>query len=114
MSLITRVTNYQVAIYWAPSTANDFGLSTFDTPVEIDVRWEDKNEAYMTAAGTTAQSNAFVYVDQDVLLGGMLKLGELDSSTEDDPADEDDTYEIMRFDKLPNRRATEFLRTVFL
>jgi len=33
----------QTATYWAPLSVNKFGEQTFSPPVNINVRWEEKN-----------------------------------------------------------------------
>jgi len=47
--------------------------------------------------------------------GDRLALGELDSNTALDPEDSGvESFQIERFDALPNLKATEFLYTAFL
>lgn len=114
MSVITRMRK-QSAVYWPLDALDAFGQPTWGTPVEIECRWEDSNEQIMLPNGETIMSRATVYVDRDTPEGGLLMLGELSSSVdEDDPKKNAGVWEIRKFDKLPNFRNTEFLRTVYL
>lgn len=116
MRLLTKMLK-QKAVYWKLSSLefDDFGQPIPTTPVEIDCRWEDVGEEFLDSNGTIQLSRARVYVDRDVEVGGVLMLGELDSSVdEDNPKENENAWEIRRFEKLPTLKATQFLRTVFL
>lgn len=114
MSLITRMLK-QTAVYWSPATLDDFGQPTWNAGVEISVRWEDVTEEFMDADGNLTKSRAKVFVSQDVVTKGVLMLGALESTVDDiDPKANSGAWEIRGFHKLPNIRATEFLRTAFL
>jgi len=121
MSIINRMQK-QSAVYWPLAGSDsgsldydDFGLPVVTTPEEIDCRWEARSEEYLDSNGTTRLSNAVVYVEKDVDVGGILMLGIEDDIT--DPVnikENEGAYEIKRFDKLPTFKATEFLRTVYI
>ena len=121
MSIITRMLK-QTCVYWPLASAesgglayDDYGQPVVTDPIEITCRWEDVNEEFLDATGTKQMSRAVVYVDRDVSLGGILMLGELtDITDEDNPKENDGAWEIRKFDKLPNFRATEYLRTAYL
>ena len=121
MSIITKMLR-QTAVYWALASGDDVGTDDFgqpivtaSDPVEIQCRWEDDNVEFIAADGTKQLSRAVVYVSEDVALGGILMLG-----TEDDITDAVNikenagAWEIKAFGKLPNFKATEYLRTVYL
>lgn len=122
MSIITRMRK-QKAVWWPLQTiesagddADNYGqpLVSLD-PIEIDVRWEDVSEEFIDETDTVQMSRARVYVDRDVEVGGILMLGELTDITDaNNPKENDNAWEIRRFEKLPNLKNTEFLRTVFL
>jgi len=119
MSIITRRLK-QTAVYWAMNSGADafdeFGQPQYEDPIEIDCRWEVVTVEFLGPQGTQELSNARVGVGQDVEVGGVLMLGELtdiDSSLTV-PKQNDETYEIRRFEKLPNLKTTEFLRTVYM
>jgi len=116
MRIISKMLK-QKAVYWELSSVefDNYGQPIPSTPIEIDVRWEDVSEEFLDANGTMQLSKAKVYVDRDVELGGVLMLGELDSSVdEDNPKENENAWEIRRFEKLPTLKATQFLRTCYL
>jgi len=127
MGLISRMRK-QNAIYWPPAPADGFGRRGYGTLVEFvltggvnsRVRWEDRAEEFVDTKGTTVLSNAVVYVPVlpgggEVETGGFLWLGDrADLTDESDPTNNSGAHEVRRGDKLPNFKATEFLRTVYL
>ncbi len=110
MSYITRNLK-QTATYWASPTSDGRGGYTFDTAAAVSVRWEDKQIVSKDANGKEFISEAIVYIDQDVDIGGFLYLG---TSTETNPKDQPGAYKIMNFRKTPNLAGTEFERKVIL
>lgn len=114
MSIITRMLK-QTGVYWPFDAVDDFGQPTYGAAVEISVRWEDSNQEFIDSEGETQISSALVYVSQDVVVKGRLYLGVLaDVGSSGLPSTVNPTWEIRKYDKLPNLRATEFLRSVFL
>ena len=121
MSLITRMRK-QKAVYWALASSDsggiafdDFGQPKYTDPVEIKCRWKDVTEEFLDAKGARQLSHAKVYVDRDVDVNGILMLGVIaDITNEENPKENDGAWEIKRFDKTPNFRATEFLLTAYL
>lgn len=107
----------QTAVYWGNPVNDGQGGRTFDDPVEIAVRWEQKQELFIDAAGQEARSSAVVYLAQDVVLGGFLYLGTLDdisSAEEADPMIVSNAYAIRNFQSIGNVKATTFLRRAWL
>jgi len=128
MSLITRMRK-QNAIYWPPATADDYGRVAVGTLVELTltggvnsrVRWEDQAKEFIDSNGITRVSQAVVYVPAlpggggEVAVGGFLWLGDRgDLESETDPGANEGAWEVRRFDKLPNLKNTEYLRTAYL
>jgi hypothetical protein len=121
MSLIEDML-IQKAVYWPLGSADsggrdfdDYGQPVYATPVEIDCRWHDKNTELILADGTQTVSRSLVFVDRDVVLGGVLWLGELaDVAYADDPKANDGAWEIIKFDKIPDMDGEEFVRKAFL
>lgn len=116
MSLIKRVLR-QDAVYWAPNSVRgyDGNTSGFSAPVAVKVRWTDKERFHVLQTGVQVISQSNVMINIDVLKEGYLWLGDLaDVVAVTDPTEQDGAWEIMKFDKMPNLRATEFLRTAYL
>ena len=83
--------------------------------MQILVRWDDKVEEFLDFEGERKLSNAVVYVGQDMSLGGILMLGTLADITDSVNIKENaGAWEIRRFDKIPNLKASEFLRIAYL
>jgi hypothetical protein len=117
MGLLERMRK-QDAVYWAPTTYDAFGAPLHADPTALLVRWEDTQEQYVDATGTTRVSRAKVYVGEDLELGGLIMLGDIsiaqDSGFPADPRSYEGVLEIRSFTKIPNRKATKFLRQVFV
>jgi len=129
MGIISKMRR-QNAIYWPPATPNDFGRASHGSLTELviipdgggnyRVRWEAKTKEFLDTQGTTRRSNAVVYCPvlpggTEVSVGGFLWLGDRNDLTdESDPNNNEGAYEIRRFDKTPNLKATEFLREAYL
>ena len=114
MSIITKVLK-QTAIYWAPTGGFDkFGQALFSAPEEITCRWIDKTEEVITPDGTKVLSQSRAMVSKDVQVGGILMLGELDSTVDAIPKNNPGAHEIVQFGKVPNFRCTEFVRTAYM
>lgn len=116
MSLISKMRK-QIAVYWAIADEpfDSHGRPVFADPVEISCRWEDKTEKFVDQNGEEVLSQAKVFVDRDVCIGGVLMLGSIGSGLNlTDPKKNVGAYEIRRFEKLPNLKVTEYLRTVYL
>jgi len=108
----------QKAVYWADSgTTDGFGSSVYQTPLEIDVRWELKNELYVDDKGNENTSQAVIYPNTELTLNGYLYLGELaDLSVEQqaDPILLDDSFIISKIQKIPSINNIEFMFKVWL
>lgn len=101
------------AAYWAPLGRDGSGRPIYGTPVEIDCRWEDTNEQFINAIGEEQMSQAIVYVDRDLELAGMLRLGK-EVTAPADPALDNDSFEIQKVSDIPNLPADDFLKRVML
>lgn len=112
MSIITKMRK-QEAIYWKRLTPDQYGKYSFDSPVEISCRWEDKASEFLDSTGQKQVSRSIVYVDRVISVGDRLMRGEMDSNTPADPLTAD-SFEVRRFDQEPNLKATEFLLTAYL
>lgn len=115
MSLITRMVK-QTAVYWPVAVdADETGRRILGEPVEIKCRWEDVQTEVVGPDGNKFLSRSTVYVLIDTSVGGYLWLGKLADVPFPLQADiNPGACDIKQKAKLPNMRATEFLRTVYL
>jgi len=114
MSIIERMLK-QICVYWAPIGTDNYGNPTFASPVELACRWEAATEEFLSFMGERELSNALVYVESDVKPRGVLMLGELTDITDSVSIKENDNaWEIRRFDSTPTLKATKFLREAYL
>jgi hypothetical protein len=114
----------ETCVYWGSPVNDGYGGFTFDDPIEIKCRWENKSEVNVGWLSTGFPANlllskASVLVLQDLDLEGYLYLGKLtdfDSSVDTSkPIEIPGAYVIHRFDKIPMVRKTdEFVRTAWL
>ena len=73
----------QTATYWAPSTTDQYGDTTFATPIELSpengdgVRWEERSERIIDVndRGDQDQGRAVVWTLRAVVKGGYLYRG---------------------------------------
>lgn len=108
----------QIAVYWGNPVSNGSNGFTFDDPVEINCRWEDKKELIQDTQGNEIVSTATVFVLQDLDELGYLYLGTLDdfesSGIGDDPKNTYGSFQIKRFNKIPSLKRNEYIRKVYL
>jgi len=102
------------AVWWARLEPDQYGKFSFDDPVEIKCRWEDKADEFRNSEGQMEASTATVYVDRIMKNGDKLKRGELDSETPDDPSDDLLAFEIQAFEQFPNFRCREIMYVAHL
>jgi len=75
------------------------------------VRWEEKNEEFIDLQGNTKISQAVVFAQQDLDVGGYLLLGD---SPLTDPTLDNNAMVIQRYSKIPDLRAVQFNRKAWL
>lgn len=115
MSLITRMRK-ETAVWFEKTGTDPYGKPTHGVPVEIKVRWDAVSKQFIKPTGEEVMSNAIVYVDRDVKVGDVLLLGTIADNVTNplDAKDNVGAWEVQRFDRNPNLRATEYLRTAYL
>lgn len=105
----------QKAVYWPCIGRNDNGQPIYDDAEEIDCRWEDIAKLFTNAQGQTEVSRSEVYVDRDMKLDGVLWLGTLNTVADlDDPLTNENAWSIRYMKKIPNKKATKFVRIATL
>lgn|SRR4030067_2392484 len=116
MGFVTKFLK-QKAVYWGTPVSSGYGVYTFASGIEINVRWEDKQVKFVNNKNMEVLSRSIIMLDVDIEVGGMLYLGELadlSSSQIANPLLVSGTYEIGRYDKIPNLSATDYVRTAWL
>lgn len=99
-----RRTLVQTAVYWGNPTGDGEGGNTYDAPVEVKCRWQDRKQVIMEDNGEKMLSRALAFVEQELDYNGLLYLGtlaDLDSTQEADPSTITDICIIKRFEKIP-------------
>lgn len=105
----------QTAVYWSSPVADGYGGYTFSQPVEISVRWEDKQEKYISLKGEEKISRSIVYSEQDFDVGGYLMLGVMDDlDSEYDPQKQENALLIQAISKVPSIKSDKYLRSAWL
>lgn len=110
MTFLTRHLK-QIATLWTVSNIDSFGDPSFNSPVEINVRWEDRTELFINMDGAEERSQAVVFLSIDVTPGDFLMLG---SSTEADPLSIRTAYMVKSFRKIPGLGGDKFERRAIL
>lgn len=116
MSLITRMRK-QKAVYWSrlkdvnnQPLSDKFGQPAYNDPVEVDCRWDDKQEHLLTPAGTTIDSVATVYPSVVPIVGDLLWKGLLSEATNQQLVPgSPGVFEIKIAEIIPDRKAKENL-----
>jgi hypothetical protein len=66
----------QDATYWAPGAYDGFGSRVLFDPILIKCRWQDTSVLFRNAQGEEVVSEAVVYADRQLAIGGYLALGD--------------------------------------
>lgn len=108
MSLIDKIRR-QWCVYWEWIGQDAHGKDVYAEPIEIKVRWEDRQERDISPlTGEEVMVRSTIYVDRDMTLGGVLWLGLLVDAPNTPP--EHNKIKVVR--SIPNKRALKFVRTV--
>lgn len=113
MALIDKIYN-QDAVLWPKVSQDEEGDEKYGTAKAIKVRWEDLAEEYVDDRGATRVSSSKVYVPYALNMGDMIALG-----TKKDMVDLTNPHRsgaklVTKTGSIPNRRATKYLRWVYL
>lgn len=101
----------QPAVYWGNPQPDGFGGITYDDPIQVYVRWDDKVQSVIAQNGELFVSKSVILTPDDFELQGKIKLGLLSEIG----TDETDAWEIKVIEKTPMIKSkTEFVRTMYL
>lgn len=112
----------QTAVFWSAPVPDGWGGFTFASPVEVDVRWTEKQEKFNIDKGTfggeglmeEALSNVVILCETDLELKGKMFLGSLTDLSSDQLPESVDALTIMGYSKIPTKLADQFLRKAWL
>ena len=109
----------QTAVYWGNPVNDGYGQYTYDEPIEISVRWDEKQELVKYDKGNERMCKAKAIVTGDYFKG-MLALTTLDTlngeySDISDPKEIDGVFEIISYEKIPMvLKDDDFFRTIYI
>jgi hypothetical protein len=110
----------QTCVYWGNPVEDGYGTKTYDDPVELLCRWEQKQQLTrgLDRMGNTFEYIYVAYVLQDLDVEGVLYLGTLASLTAQEiatPSINDQACVIKQFEKIPALYSTtEFERKAYM
>lgn len=108
----------QTAVYWANPVNDGYGSNTYDDPIEVLCRWEEKTQVMTDDLGEKIISRSLVFVDRVMAVNELLWLGtlnDLDSNQETEPSTIEDIAIIKRCENTPRIGSNSvYLRKVFL
>ncbi len=107
---LESTSRHQKAVLWAANGVDDYGEPKVDAAVEITVRWEEGLQEAVDPNGNTIAVDAVVVVDQAIVVGSIMWLGE----KEDLATPPVDLKQVVSFNKIPDIKGRNFRRTVGL
>jgi len=111
MTLISRNLKEDVT-HWPLTGSDGYGGFTYDPPVKLKGRWEEKAVLFLNADNEEVVSQAIVYLGVDIAQGDYLGLGDLTATN--DPTTISDTYRIRQRHRTTDLRNLISLRKAFL
>lgn len=111
---MTAFTRYMphVATYWSPGVSDGFGGTSYGAPIAIQCRWQDSTDLFRAPSGEETASEAIVYPDRELAIGGVL--AREDQTATPDPANADGAKEIRQVGKSPSLGGDVVLHKVWL
>lgn len=101
----------QKATLWPAGTeSTKSGQKKVTTAVELDVRWEDKEEDALDSKGEVIRIDATAIVKQDIEVGSLMWLGR----KRDWSAGVGNLREVVSFSKIPSLKGGRFRRVAGL
>lgn len=110
MTRLSKARLHQKAVYWAADGHDDYGDVKVAAPVNINVRWEERQSEVLDSDGNTIRIDAVVVVDREMAAGGILWLGE-EADLPDSPTN---LKQVVIYSTIPDVKGREFRRVVKL
>jgi hypothetical protein len=96
---------HQKAVLWAAAEKTEFGRRQVYPPVELDVRWQNKDDTTTRADGATVRVDAQVVVDREIEPDSIMWLGELEDWYGTGSAGDDSgLMVVVSFSNIPNTK----------
>lgn len=121
---VVKLFTKQKCVLWGNPVSDKKGGWTFDAPIEIDCRWEDKEELKDQYDGNIVSSQTKVMVNIDVkrmsymmntTLSQLQTLATTNGYDINNPKEFSDAFVVIQFEKIPMVfRNDDFVRTCFL
>ena len=121
---LERKFTVQKCVFWGNPENDGKGGFTFDAPVEIDCRWEDKQELMEQYDGNKFSSQAKVLVNIDIprrsylhnsTLAALQTIATAKGYDINNPVSFPDVFIVVQFEKIPMvRKTNDFLRIAYL
>ncbi len=104
---------FDTATYWVGSGGLDaYGNHSTYTSQSISVRWEDKNELYVTDnVGQEHRSDGVVYTETEIEVNGWLYLGQ---SSETSPKSQAGSKQVMKVNKMKSLKGDKIIYKIML
>ena len=97
---LSKVLN-QTAVYWAPLANDGWGGKTYAAPVEVAVRWTDKQEKFISGSGEEEVSRTVILAETDFEIDGRMLLASLIALDSAQDPNEEGAAVIKAFTKIP-------------
>lgn len=121
---IVKLFTKQRCVYWGTPVSDGKGGYTFAAPVEINCRWDDKQELMEDYDGNKLSSQASVLVNIDIdrrsylansTLAELQVIATAKGYDINDPRAFPDVFMVIQFEKIPMVFSDDdFVRTAFL
>lgn len=111
MTMVSRMLKEDIT-RWPVSGSNGYGGFTFDTPIKVKARWEDRAVLFRTLDNEEEVSNAVVYMAEDIVVGDYFAKG--DQTATADPTTLDIAFRSRNYHRTTDLRNLHALRKVFL
>ena len=76
-NMILKLIRSQTLVYWQKTGSDQFGRPAFANPVQINCRWEDKEQEIVMPDGRKVLSKAYLITPQLLVAGSIVLLGTL-------------------------------------
>jgi len=121
---VVKLFTKQKCVLWSNPVSDGKGGYTFDNPVEINCRWEEKQELKQDYDGNFYSSQAEVLVEVDIprrsylanyTLVALQALATTNKWNINNPREIPNAFIVIQFEKIPMVFADDdFVRTAFL